>query len=69
LAPLDLDVFRGKASPPRDDYRPEIHDSDGLFLSTGSGERIWRPLSNPGGLAVFLLYGHQPQRASAWLQR
>lgn len=29
-----------------DDYRPEIHDSDGLSLWTGSGEWIWRPLVN-----------------------
>jgi len=30
-----------------DDFRPEIHDSDGLALWTGSGEWIWRPLLNP----------------------
>lgn len=30
-----------------DDWRPEIHDSDGLALWTGAGERIWRPLNNP----------------------
>jgi len=29
------------------DWRPEIHDSDGLELFTGAGERIWRPLGNP----------------------
>lgn len=29
------------------DWRPEIHDSDGLAIWTGSGERIWRPLNNP----------------------
>jgi len=29
------------------DWRPEIHDSDGLALWTGKGERIWRPLINP----------------------
>jgi glucans biosynthesis protein len=29
------------------DWRPEIHDSDGLALLTGAGERIWRPLANP----------------------
>jgi glucans biosynthesis protein len=29
------------------DWRPEVHDSDGLSLWTGSGERIWRPLNNP----------------------
>jgi glucans biosynthesis protein len=29
------------------DWRPEIHDSDGLSLWTGKGERIWRPLIDP----------------------
>ncbi len=29
------------------DWRPEIHDSDGLAMWTGSGEHIWRPLFNP----------------------
>lgn len=30
-----------------DDFRPEIHDSDGLAIWTGAGEWIWRPLLNP----------------------
>lgn len=29
------------------DWRPEIHDSDGLAMWTGKGERIWRPLIDP----------------------
>ncbi|WP_225028752.1 glucan biosynthesis protein [Xinfangfangia pollutisoli] len=29
------------------DWRPEVHDSDGLAIATGTGEQIWRPLSNP----------------------
>jgi glucans biosynthesis protein len=29
------------------DWRPEVHDSDGLAMWTGQGERIWRPLNNP----------------------
>jgi glucans biosynthesis protein len=28
------------------DWRPEIHDSDGLAIWTGAGEHIWRPLIN-----------------------
>jgi glucans biosynthesis protein len=38
------------------DWRPEVHDSDGLALWTGHGERIWRPLVNPPrtGAASFL---------------
>ena len=29
------------------DWRPEVHDSDGLAMWNGTGERIWRPLNNP----------------------
>ncbi len=29
------------------DWRPEVHDSDGLALWNGGGEHIWRPLNNP----------------------
>jgi len=31
----------------RFDWRPEVHDSDGLAIWNGNGERIWRPLNNP----------------------
>ena len=31
----------------RGDWRPEVHDCDGLAMWTGAGERIWRPLANP----------------------
>jgi glucans biosynthesis protein len=34
------------------DWRPEIHDSDGLAIWTGAGERIWRPLNNPPRVMV-----------------
>jgi glucans biosynthesis protein len=29
------------------DFRPELHDSDGLMIRSGNGEWIWRPLRNP----------------------
>ncbi len=32
------------------DWRPEIHDNDGLTMWTGAGERIWRPLNNPSSV-------------------
>ncbi|HEY4925404.1 MAG TPA: glucan biosynthesis protein G [Roseiarcus sp.] len=39
-----------------DDFRTELHDSDGLLIHAGSGEWIWRPLSNPvtPALSTFL---------------
>jgi len=35
-----------------DDFRPEVHDSDGLSVQLGTGEWIWRPLVNPKRLLV-----------------
>lgn len=48
LAPLTSMFFTG-ASDPRntEDYRPQLHDSDGLLIHSGTGEWIWRPLRNP----------------------
>jgi glucans biosynthesis protein len=53
IAPLTSMFFFGEntLSPPID-YRPEVHDSDGLLMAMGSGEWIWRPLGNPGRLRV-----------------
>lgn len=42
------------------DWRPEIHDSDGLAVSTGTGERIWRPLNNPKTLATSSFFDTSP---------
>ncbi len=39
--------FSETEKPTAVDWRPEVHDSDGLALWTGAGERIWRPLNNP----------------------
>jgi len=35
-----------------DDYRPEVHDSDGLMIASKSGEQIFRQLANPITLQV-----------------
>jgi glucans biosynthesis protein len=50
------------------DWRPEIHDSDGLAMWTGSGEWIWRPLTNPATLR-FNAYGDENPRGFGLLQR
>ncbi len=50
-APLTSMFWFGGASERRfDDYRPEVHDSDGLLLRLESGETIWRPLANAADL-------------------
>jgi glucans biosynthesis protein len=53
LAPLTSMFFHGENTV-RDivDYRPEVHDSDGLLMQSGTGEWIWRPLDNPRALHV-----------------
>ena len=38
--------FSETAKPTATDWRPEVHDSDGLALWTGTGEHIWRPLND-----------------------
>jgi glucans biosynthesis protein len=48
LMPLTSMFWLGKNSERRfDDYRPEVHDADGLLIKMGSGETLWRPLDNP----------------------
>jgi glucans biosynthesis protein len=48
LAPLTSMYWFGETEKRRfEDWRPEVHDSDGLAIWTGGGERIWRPLTNP----------------------
>jgi glucans biosynthesis protein len=48
LAPLSSMFYVGKNDRRfSDDFRAELHDSDGLLMHTGAGEWIWRPLSNP----------------------
>jgi periplasmic glucans biosynthesis protein len=53
LAPLTSMYFFGENQrPPYEDYRPEVHDSDGLSVYSAAGEWIWRPLVNPRRLLV-----------------
>ncbi len=48
LAPLtSMYWYSGSDKGNAIDWRPEIHDSDGLAMWTGKGEHIWRPLINP----------------------
>ena len=48
LAPLTSMFFTSQNDRRfSDDFRPELHDSDGLLIHSGTGEWIWRPLRNP----------------------
>lgn len=47
LAPFSSMFWYGENSARRPaDFRPEVHDSDGLLVSNSTGS-IWRPLANP----------------------
>ena len=51
-----------------DDYRNAVHDSHGLGLLTGQGERIWRTVNNPHTLQVSAFQDTSP-RGYGLLQR
>jgi glucans biosynthesis protein len=69
LAPLTSMFWYGEYGRGRMlDWRPEVHDSDGLAIWTASGERIWRPLNNPRDIAVSS-FGDDSPRGFGLLQR
>lgn len=69
LAPLTSMFMSGEATARRDgDFRPEVHDSDGLLMMTGAGEHLWRPLSNPAQLSISA-FGDVNPRGFGLLQR
>ncbi len=53
---------------PIGDWRPQVHDSDGLAIHLGDGERIWRPLHNPSRARMHSFRADHP-RAFGLLQR
>ncbi len=54
IAPLTSMYFFGENNrkPGLNDFRPEVHDSDGLQILFDNGEWLWRPLNNPRYLQV-----------------
>ena len=62
LLPLTSMFWFGEYGAQRlKDWRPEVHDSDGLAIWTGSGERIWRPLNNPDATRVSAFADENPK--------
>ncbi|MCW4115940.1 glucan biosynthesis protein G [Aurantimonas sp. MSK8Z-1] len=69
VAPLTSMFFFGENEhADRDDFRPEVHDSDGLALRRSTGEWLWRPLRNPESLALSYFTETSP-KAFGLLQR
>lgn len=57
VAPLTSMFYYGEnTSRPVGEWRPQVHDSDGLLVHDGvSGEWLWRPLINPRTLRMSYL--------------
>lgn len=53
LAPLTSMFLHGGMVPAKStDYRPEVHNSQALAITTGNNEHLWRPLNNPSSLQI-----------------
>ena len=52
-----------------DDWRPAVHDSDGLLRWTGHGETLWAPVEQPGPAARSAASWTRRRRASGLQQR
>jgi periplasmic glucans biosynthesis protein len=69
LAPLtSMFLFSPHDRVGIDDFRPAVHDSDGLMIWNGRGEWLWRPLTNPETLQVSAFIDNNP-RGFGLLQR
>ncbi len=69
IAPMSsMFWFSETVKPTGIDWRPEVHDSDGLALWTGAGEYIWRPLNDPASPSVSTFDDRAP-RGFGLLQR
>ncbi len=62
IAPLtSMYWYSQTAKPTAADWRPALHDSDGLSIWTGRGERLWRPLINPPTLQTSAFLDQAPR--------
>lgn len=69
IAPFSSMFWYGESSRKQAaDWRPEIHDSDGLAIHAGNGERVWRPLNNPPTVMTNAFQDNNP-RGFGLLQR
>jgi glucans biosynthesis protein len=69
IAPLtSMFWFSETAKTTAIDWRPAVHDADGLALWTRTGEHIWRPLNNPPRTTLSSFFDENP-RGFGLLQR
>jgi glucans biosynthesis protein len=61
IAPLTSMFYHGENTDRfLDDFRPEVHDSDGLLIGRSTGEWVWRPLNNPRQLRISVFRDEKP---------
>ncbi len=62
IAPLRSMFWYGENSSAKwGDFRPEVHDSDGLLIHTSADRWIWRPLSNDGRIKKSFFTDRNPR--------
>jgi len=70
VAPLSSMYWFGENSKRRfDDFRPEVHDSDGLAIHMASGEKVWRPIANDSGRLDFSFFSADQVKGFGLAQR
>ncbi len=62
IAPLTSMFLHGPAhNRLPQDFRPSVHDSEGLAMTNGAGEQLWRPLTNPRTLQISAFADNNPK--------
>lgn len=62
LAPLtSMFMHGGMDRADQLDYRPAVHDSQGLLMRNGNNEQLWRPLNNPQTLQISAFIDENPK--------
>lgn len=69
IAPFSSMFFFGPADHTfHDDFRPRVHDSDGLLVLTGEGNWIWRPLVTAPHI-LYSMFSDESPRGFGLMQR
>lgn len=69
LAPLTSMFFFDEQRPRGADWRPEVHDSDGLLIASSDGTWTWRRLANPNRTHRITRFGLENPRGFGLMQR
>ncbi|MES2919933.1 MAG: glucan biosynthesis protein [Verrucomicrobiota bacterium] len=70
IAPFSSMFWFGESTHPKPyDFRPEVHDSDGLLMELGSGNLHYRPLETTKGQFRHCVFTMEKPRSWALLQR